>query len=435
MNVALLRSVIACTILFSTAGPSVGHGGDCCADLEARIAELESTHATKGNRQIALTVSGDVSQSILFWDDGAESNVYVVGHNLDQSHFTFSGHAALAPDLRAGFDLTLRLRDTLSSEVSQLDDDSEFGFVIWEAKWYVDSDRVGRLTVGQASRVSDTAPENDLSGTAIASYSGVQDLVGGFFLRRRDGGLSEVVWGDLLDHLNGNTANIIRYDTPALAGLTLSANYGEDDLWDVGAKYEGEARGLQISASIAYTELTDANGLEGSGPELVNSVVVGSIAVLHAPTGLNALIAGGVQSFDERVLDADGVFRSPADARYVYGKLGWKADLSRIGSTAFYGEYGRFEDFVGAGNEGAVVGSLASGGTCAVPGNCRIASAVAEVWGLGVVQELEAAQMQIYLGYRHHSADFKLADRTGANTPAARFDDFQTVVLGSFIEF
>ena len=155
----------------------------------------------------------------------------------------------------------------------------------------------------------------------------------------------------------------------------------------------------------------------------------------RAPTGLNALVAGCVQSFDDRVLDADGVFRSPADARYVYGKLGWKADLSRIGSTAFYGEYGRFEDFVGAGNDGAVVGSLASGRTCAVPSNCRIASSGAEVWGLGVVQELEAAQMQLYLGYRHHSANFKLTDRTGASTSAASFEDFQTVVLGSFIEF
>ncbi|MEL7049851.1 MAG: porin, partial [Pseudomonadota bacterium] len=34
-------------------------GGDCCADLEERIAELEATTARKGNRKVNLTVSGD----------------------------------------------------------------------------------------------------------------------------------------------------------------------------------------------------------------------------------------------------------------------------------------------------------------------------------------------------------------------------------------
>ncbi|HML30397.1 MAG TPA: porin, partial [Hyphomicrobium sp.] len=33
-------------------------GGNCCADLEERIAELESTTARKGNRKVSLTVSG-----------------------------------------------------------------------------------------------------------------------------------------------------------------------------------------------------------------------------------------------------------------------------------------------------------------------------------------------------------------------------------------
>jgi hypothetical protein len=33
-------------------------GGNCCADLEERIAELEATTARKGNRKVSLTVSG-----------------------------------------------------------------------------------------------------------------------------------------------------------------------------------------------------------------------------------------------------------------------------------------------------------------------------------------------------------------------------------------
>ena len=38
-------------------------GGDCCADLEERIAELEATTARKGNRKVKLEVSGLVNEA------------------------------------------------------------------------------------------------------------------------------------------------------------------------------------------------------------------------------------------------------------------------------------------------------------------------------------------------------------------------------------
>lgn len=408
---------------------------DCCADLEERVADLEATTARTGNRKVSLTLSGDVSQSILFWDDGFEDNVYVVGHNLDQSHFTFSGQAVISPDLTAGFNLTLRLRDALSNEVNQFDDDSEFGFILWKANWQLESKRVGRLTVGQASRVTDTAPENDLSKTAIASYAGVQDLLGSFFLRRNDGLLSDLVWGDVFNHLNGNTANVVRYDAPILAGFVLSANYGEDDIWDVGAKYESEGRGFQFAGTIAYSQSTDENGTDGFGLDIDNSVIVGSIAILHEPTGLNALVASGQKSFDERIKDADGALRTPADAKYIYTKLGWIAKWSSHGPTAFYGEYGAFEDFATAGLDGDDVASLAAHGVCATAGICRVTGNEADVWGFGVVQTIKDAQIQIYAGYRHHNVNFNLVDGTGASRPAEGLEDFQTVVFGSFIEF
>ena len=44
-------------------------GGNCCADLEERIAELEATTARKGNRKVSLTVSGWVGEQVMYWDD------------------------------------------------------------------------------------------------------------------------------------------------------------------------------------------------------------------------------------------------------------------------------------------------------------------------------------------------------------------------------
>lgn len=214
--------------------------------------------------------------------------------------------------------------------------------MIWESFWFLDSKRFGRLSIGQTSRVSDTAPETDLSETGLPAYAGVQDLSGGFLLSL-GGALPGVTLGDVYNHFNGDTANVVRYDTAPLAGLILSASYGEDDVCDVGARYEGSFSAIKVAGSIAYTRSRDENGLDGGG-DLAHATSVRSAAVLHEPSGLNALVAAGSRSFDTAVTDFDGADRRPADAHFVYAKLGWLADLVGLGPTAFYGEYGRFRD-------------------------------------------------------------------------------------------
>ena len=37
-------------------------GGDCCADLEERVAELEATTVRKGNKKVSVTFYGQVNQ-------------------------------------------------------------------------------------------------------------------------------------------------------------------------------------------------------------------------------------------------------------------------------------------------------------------------------------------------------------------------------------
>ena len=414
---------------FERPAQAADFGGDCCADLEARIGELEETTARKGNRKVSLTVSGHVNQAVLFWDDGFEENAYVVGNKNDQSNFGFGGSAQISSDVEAGYQITIRLQDTLSDAVDQFNDDGT-GFTLWESYVYLEGKSAGRLSWGQVSRVTDTAPENDLSKTGSGpAYAGVQDLGGGFFIRRADGNLTDVVWGDLYNHLNGDTANVVRYDTPELAGFVASASWGENDIWDVGLKYAGTVGAFVVEGSIAYTQITDGNGLDGEPGVLDQSILVGSIAVLHEPSGLNALVAAGQQEFDELAIDADGIARTPADASYIYTKLGWIAKgITSLGPTAFYGEYGRFEDFL------TVVADPAS--LEVVAGSAvRVTGSEAEVWGLGVVQHIEAAEMQVYLGYRHHESGFSLVGNGGASVATAGLDDFDTIVAGSLIAF
>ena len=70
-----LSALVAAGLLVG--GLSVGSasaadlGGNCCADLEERIAELEATTARKGNRKVSLTISGWVGEQVMWWDDGS----------------------------------------------------------------------------------------------------------------------------------------------------------------------------------------------------------------------------------------------------------------------------------------------------------------------------------------------------------------------------
>ena len=43
-------------------------GGDCCSDLEERVAELEATTVRKGNKKVSVTLYGQVNKAMLWWD-------------------------------------------------------------------------------------------------------------------------------------------------------------------------------------------------------------------------------------------------------------------------------------------------------------------------------------------------------------------------------
>ncbi len=428
-----LRSSIAFAILAASAvvpASAADLGGNCCADLEERIAELEATTARKGNRKVSLTVAGQVNKALMYWDDGVEQNTYVVGNKNDQSNFSFIGEAAIVPGWKAGYELVVRMTDNLSDAVDQDVSDAGSGFFVWQSHWFIESDKLGKFSLGLASRATDTVPETDLSEAGVAGYAGMQDIGGAFRLRLNDGTLSDVVWGDILNHFNGDTANVIRYDTPEIAGFIASASWGEDDIWDIALRYSGEGHGFKYEGAIGYTEVTDTtNEIFGNDNGLDNNTVLGSFSVLHVKSGLNFTFAAGHRDWIGSAADADGVDRSPPDTKFIYSKVGWIANCVPLGATAFYGEYGWFKDYLTVVNDADIVTSLDA------PANSRIAGDTAEVWGIGVVQHIDAAEMQVYLGYRHHTAEFDILDSGGAKVNAGNIDDFDTLIAGSKIAF
>ncbi len=113
--------VVAVSLFFAAAAPATAAdlGGECCADLEERIAELEATTARKGNGKVSLTVSGWISEAVFFWDDGTERNVYVGTNALEQDRFRFIGEAKISATWSAGYTLEIGVLGADSKAFSQ----------------------------------------------------------------------------------------------------------------------------------------------------------------------------------------------------------------------------------------------------------------------------------------------------------------------------
>ncbi len=188
MNKYSLSALVAAGLLAGglTAGSASAAdlGGNCCADLEERIAELEATTARKGNRKVSLTVSGFVAQQILGWDDGEESNVYITdtGSVSIGSHFKFTGQATVAPGWSAGYVLKIEAIQNDSLLVDQNNDNgiansasalvgnngSSSALSVESSYWFIKSENLGRLSVGkQSSAVDNQAVLPDGSGPLV----------------------------------------------------------------------------------------------------------------------------------------------------------------------------------------------------------------------------------------------------------------------------
>ncbi len=96
-----------------------------------------------------------------------------------------------------------------------------------------------------------------------------------------------------------------------------------------------------------------------------------------------------------------------------------QAGISRnffgIGNTNLYGEYGRVE----GGALGIALDTIAGGAA-------NLRNSKTNIWGLGVVQNIDAAAMEIYAGYRNFDASL---------TGAPALNDICVFTFGSRIKF
>ena len=437
------------SISSSTSAFAADLGGNCCADLEERIAELEATTARKGNRKVSLEISGFVNETLFVWDDGRERNAYVVTNEINPSRVRFKGEAKIANGFSAGYLLEFGVNGSRQDRTNQNDDNGAApGVSLRHSAWYLSSKEYGKAWVGLTSDASDGISEITVANTGHFASPNISQAFGdggsGFLLRRKDGVLSDVNFGDLVINGYGGTTdghrnNIVKYETPTFAGFVGSASWGEDDLWNVGLRYAGEHAGFKFAAGIAYSENKDGVGANRRGatrpgePDQDVQEWAGSASVIHTETGLFLTGAYG-QLKDNNLEDLVSTtnLRNLADdtTDYLFVQSGIERKFFPIGKTTIFGEYFRLERGVALSGGGTVLTTSTLGGA-----NTAILDSELEGYGVGVNPNLSDA-VDLYVSYRHVSPDVTIANVGGAASPRkAAVEDFDYITTGAYIKF
>ena len=497
-------------------------GGDCCADLEERVAELEATTVRKGNRKVSVKISGQVNYVMLYWDDGGKTDVYI-GDNIESStRFRFTGAAKFRPGWSAGFLLEVQTFSATSSGFSQVNDgsgrDNADGILsMRKAAWYLKSDRLGEVWMGRYSPATDDIKLLNIAGTPHVDAS--NEIGNGFFLRapsgtggcQGSGCLYALTLGAISPGGDTRRGEVIRYNTPSLMGLVFSVSWGEDDIFDVAVRYKKQWNSIRVVGGIGYHWDTDEDndvnqltcagfdprfgaagvavpgsngaiqntsinnpGIPGSGVAVLQANTLnaacrdahfdlerlaGSFSAMHTPSGLYAYFGGhrdswgSFSSYDDsgnpagvniEGLRTGGGPTEADDTTHWYVQLGIKrriGPMRNLGATTAYVEYQQWDDALAGTTSGSVgfLGNNAFGpnhataaGTAAGAGNLallNLAAAAAglatytgntveglagfrtangtyitdssvDSWGFGVVQNIDKAAMQLWLGFR-----------------------------------
>ncbi len=174
----------------------------------------------------------------------------------------------------------------------------------------------------------------------------------------------------------------MRYDTPSIHGLKLSTSAIADSRWDVGAQLRNTYGDFKVRAAVGFGDVHTGNKFNR---------LSGSISALHLPTGLSATVASGRDDPDTPGRD---------NPRFVYGKLGYQANLLTVGKSAFSVDWFHADDF-------------------------NVNDSDGDVYGFQFVQKFDPIATEAFVALRNFEHD----------QPGLELDDILASLIGARIKF
>lgn len=441
---------VALILAGGIAGPAraADLGGACCLDLEERIAELEAMDARKGGRKVSLTVSGLVSWPIMVWDDGQQTGAYIVTNDVKRPRLRFDGAGKIDDRRSAGY--VLEIGPQPPPGIYPMDQHAfiaatGFQEVRMSYFWMKDA-QLGQVSLGLQSQATDNATEVTLANTGMVVTPGLPLMLGyvkrGFLMRRDDGVLTTMRFGDLL--LKGRTDiwgeghrwNVVRYDTPVIGGFSFAVSWGEDNAKDAALRYAGDWGRLRVSSAIGVAKYTDGDSPNIRGCAFINArndvdcwEVGGSVALMDMPTGLFLNAAAGYGK-DENVHalynHAPGV---DDDETFYYLVGGIERQWLDIGKTTLFGQY--WHKNVGAG----VLWSGVKVDATPLGAQPYVSGADVTIYGASIVQSL-ADGVDVYASLNRTETEVRTSATGGkAGSVVTGIQPFDFVFGGLAIRF
>lgn len=399
--------------------------------LEAELQRLRQERARSGNREVDLKVYGQASRAVMGADDGIDSDTFHVDNDHSSTRVGWEGKARINDYWTAGAKIEVEFESNSSAAVGlanatnqpqsggeRVGNNSfrERKMEFWLDYMINDNSRA-RVTLGQGDTASNGTSEKDESGTKVILSSAPQKYGGAFQFRQPMVGntFSGVSIANVFNNLDGfSRDDRIRFDL-AHGPFMISYSNVANERNDIGVHFSHTTETWDMSAGIGYGVDNDGNRNNGpiinasaTEPNGETTTINGSFSVRHIPTGINGTFAAGqrkrhnpVPGFDFNPMQAG--IQGPNDRHFYYAKVGWIGDLwgGEVGNTGFAVDYFHTEDAVVTNDEG-------------------------RAFGIAAVQEIDAAAMDIYIGYRHF--EYEAAG-------FAPFLDIDVVMAGGRVKF
>ncbi len=256
----------------------------------------------------------------------------------------------------------------------------------------------------------------------------------------------------------------MRYDSPIFGGFRFEVSYTDNygglsssavggprggprfdapEVWDGALCYADDWGDFKISAAYSYTQ---SNGNYFSvNPLSSTKLHQAGATVMHVPSGVGLYGYINYEEVSGTYTNFRGAQQGVPDWNSWYFRPFIKRTRNPLGATVLYGEYALYND----GFNGIAAANTCAGfgaGTNAANdcgGNATngvfVTGSQIQRYGLGAVQEIDAAAMHVFARWQFMEADVGFVgfnSATGAQQNVSQgFDDFNVFQVGGIIFF
>jgi predicted porin len=221
---------------------------------------------------VKFKLSGQVNRAMVFLDDDVASDIHHIDNGASGTRWIMSGSEDIGNGMKVGFNWEWQNSSNLQFSRAIKDDDGPDSQAMRKAEvWF--SGNWGKLSIGQGDGAGNGTTEADLSDTwNSGAYVSRVSFGSGVAWRTGAGGTIGLTHGDTGTYFDAfSRYDRVRYDSPALGPVTVSASVGQNERWEVAGRVSTKLGGGDLSGAIFYGETSGIDNRWGGSASFLFS--------------------------------------------------------------------------------------------------------------------------------------------------------------------